>query len=237
MESSNALNITNYFYNLFANCFSKNAQLVDKLQLTHDTFLLTFQTTFTFLSTLPCNHIRVKFEDKSRSYTPILWTKNRFCIVVKEYKTNGVSQYLCEKEIGDWIEIEKKTFGKYHYENQQLISSNSVEDASNLVVFIAGTGITPIVPILNNPPKKISILYSNKTHDDLFFADLLAVFNSKLFFTREPDGSRITEEIIINEIHNQSNQLFVICGPYPFTKFITSTLQKNGIPENKIRTF
>lgn len=223
MESANALRIMTFLHSLFAKCFSKNAQLIDKLQLTHDTFCLTFRTR----NMDHTSHIRVKYEDIYRKYSPILSSPNRFCIVVKKYQTNGVSQYLCDKQIGDWIEID-------FYENLRL--RNVL--ASNLVVFIAGTGITPIVPLLNetNPPSNISILYSNKTRDDLLFADLLSKFNTKLFFTREPEKTRITEEVIANEIKNHISQVFFVCGPHSFTRFVISTLEKYGIDGEQIIT-
>ncbi len=123
------------------------------------------------------------------------------------------------------------------------------------LAFIAGgIGIAPIVSMvraltLENDTRRISLLYSNRTQDDIvFFRELEALanmherFSLLHFITRESAQGdtiregRITAEHICETITNHAKTDFFVCGSVEFVKDITKMLRSSQISSSQIYT-
>lgn len=107
-------------------------------------------------------------------------------------------------------------------------------------VFIAGgTGITPFIPIfraiyLSGNMRKIALLYSNKTRDDIILGEELYKMLGSAFmnvFTREGvigfRERKIDRKFLIESIGTFDHK-FYVCGPQSFTNDITEALISLG---------
>lgn len=85
----------------------------------------------------------------SRPYTPVLpivetieygqISKDTLCLLVKSYPNGILSRHLCSMSLGDTIEVSRPQ-GFF-----QCWTSKT-----NLILLAAGTGITPMIPIIWN---------------------------------------------------------------------------------------
>ena len=202
----------------------------------------------------PGQYISVRFNMKKNTYTrtySISSEPNKsFIEIGVKHVENGVfSEFIKTKKIEDVVQISNP-------EGSFVISS---ENANQLLLIAAGSGITPIMSILKSTLRKdaktrITLLYSNKTYADMMYKteiqdlkdkylDRLIVFN---FFSREIQSTeflngRITKEKIAflskqSLIDFKSIDQCFICGPMDMTKSLQLYLKDTGIAERKIMT-
>lgn len=134
------------------------------------------------------------------------------------------------------------------------VNTNS-ENAINYVAFAAGSGITPIVSIIQSvlteePNSTFLLVYGNKTQADTMFFDLIEElkleFPERLhveyIFSRENlEGAqfgrieRSTVNFILKNKYKDTHfDTFYLCGPEPMIDLVSSTLKENGVDEKRI---
>ncbi|MFA6424523.1 MAG: ferric reductase-like transmembrane domain-containing protein [Candidatus Magasanikbacteria bacterium] len=123
-------------------------------------------------------------------------------------------------------------------------------DKKNLVFIAGGVGITPFMSIIRdhviqNNPRKITLLYGSKTTEDVIFKNELNNIKNDWFkvvhvlsedqTTPAPyEHGRIDENLIKKYISNFSNSLFYICGPEEMKSSVIQTLLNNGVDKKDI---
>jgi len=122
-------------------------------------------------------------------------------------------------------------------------------------VFIAGgVGIAPIMSMMRYiVDKKLSyltsLIYSSKSIKDILFYEDLKKIESEHGYVKctyvltQPDESkwsgrtgRINEEMIVENIENNLNNIYYVCGPYEMMLMVSYILQKLGIKNSNIKT-
>jgi nitrate reductase (NAD(P)H) len=150
------------------------AHLMQRAQLTHDTIRLMFVVP---RMDLKCGqHFICSNGDMQRKYTPVHTTHNSFDLIVKVYDTGGMSAYLNTLRIGDRLQVSEPVGNKIYLGNGTFSNLNS--RAHRMLMICAGTGITPMYPILrkisdNRENVYVDMLYVNKTAGDILMQDEL----------------------------------------------------------------
>lgn len=150
------------------------AHLMQRAQLTHDTIRLMFVVP---RMDLKCGqHLICSNGNMQRKYTPVQTTHNSFDLIVKVYDTGGMSAYLNTLRIGDRLQVSEPVGNKIYLGNGTFSNLNS--QAKRMLMICAGTGITPMYPILrkisdNRENVYVDMLYVNKTAGDILLQDEL----------------------------------------------------------------
>ena len=167
------------------------------------------------------------WEDKTRPFTfTSLQHWDYLELIIKIYEDHkGVTSQLGKLNAGAELLLHD-VFGTIHYKGPGI--------------FIAGgTGITPFIAIFralfeSGNLKKIALLYSNKTKDDIILHDELTKMLGPAYrnvFTQEGvigfRERRIDHKFLIETIGDFSSR-FYVCGPEIFTKEICSALISLG---------
>ena len=171
-------------------------------------------------------------------------------ITIKRVPNGIVSNYLIDKiNVGDIIEV-SEPMGEFIF--------NQEKNPSQVFLWAAGSGITPIYSILNqllisNPSTQIHLIYGNSTKDEAIFLNELKelAINYKEQFVLNLFFSRNSEMQVENSILGRINSDFVkgytlnhhnpinegqhfICGPSQMKKMIIESLQNIGFSEDSI---
>lgn len=126
------------------------------------------------------------------------------------------------------------------------------EDAKNIVFLGGGIGITPFRDMIKYAcdkklPIKMTLLYSNKTPNDIVYRDEWQVFekqNSNLkvvnTVTDSTEGwngktGRINEAMIKEYCNDFENILFYICGPPGMVNGMQKLLKAMNVPQQNIK--
>lgn len=168
----------------------RSAVLVDRSHLTHDTILVTFglrdETRPLGLSTCACILAMITEEAELchrifgcrqpepiiRPYTPVSTnaTIGRFQLVVKVYEGGKISQRMNTMRIGATM----------HFKHvQKNVKLQYPFGRKHITMLVGGTGITPMIQALHailgtdGDETKVSMIYGNKTQDDILCRDLL----------------------------------------------------------------
>lgn len=208
------------------------AHLLQRAQLTHDTIRLMFVVP---RMDLKCGqHLICSNGNMQRKYTPVQTTHNSFDLIVKVYDTGGMSAYLNTLRIGDSLQISEPVGNKIYLGNGTFSNQNS--QAKRMLMICAGTGITPMYPILrrisdNHENVYVDVLYVNKTSGDILLQDELEHLCLKspnitvqYAFTRVQEVLRLpllqgrpTKEMIMRF---GGCDLALICGPTGFNESV-----------------
>ena len=158
--------------------------LVEKKQLSHDAyrFVLALPTPQSVLGLPIGQHIAIRamIDDKkvSRSYTPTSSNRDlgRLELTIKLYPDGTLtSKYLADLQTGDKVEIRGPT-GTMRYRKGM---------GERIGMIAGGTGITPMYQIIRaicedeTDTTTVSLLYGNKTSEDILLRDELDGFASK----------------------------------------------------------
>ncbi len=217
------------------------AHLIQRSQITHDTIRLMFVVP---RIDLKCGqHIICSNGDIKRKYTPVHTTHNSFDIIVKVYDTGGMSSYLNTLQIGDRLTVSEPVGNKIYLGNGTF--SNMNIQAQKILMICAGTGITPMYPILrkivdNCEKIQVNILYVNKTESDIILQDELdhiclksSNITIKYVFTR------VTKQVkqslygrpTIEMISNLGGcDIALICGPTGFNDSVANICKELEYP-------
>lgn len=144
---------------------------------------------------------------------------------------------------GDPVSIEGP-FGRF---------SNTFHEHEDDLVFIAGgIGITPLMSMLRymhdvSSEKRVTLLYANRTEDDIVFRDELDEIQRSgkprleiINFLEEPGENweggigYITEEKMLKNIDDIHKRSFYICCPAPMREVVLSILSKTKIEKDRI---
>jgi len=149
------------------------------------------------------------------------------------------SKFLCAMNVGDTLEA-SDPYGYFYSE----------QNNTSLVFLAAGIGITPIMSMIKdllkeNNTRKISLHYSNAKVNSILFKDELNELeeqNQNLKVTHcITQEKNITAEykagrIVPEDIQNEQNTEYLICGSISFVRDMWDGLRKNGIKEECIYT-
>uniref|UniRef100_A0A914QY54 NADH-cytochrome b5 reductase n=1 Tax=Panagrolaimus davidi TaxID=227884 RepID=A0A914QY54_9BILA len=237
---------------------SKTVTLISKESVTHDVRLFRFQlpNSDNTLGILAGEHIKLTADIASRTmfrfYSPISKPEEKgyFEIIMKIYSPNSenpnqgtFSRYMDSLPLDSDITI-SGPFGRFGYlsNGDFLVNAKAVMKYKSIAMISGGSGLTPMLPIIREVIKenhingpKLSLIYTNKTEDDVIQSDELKryahthdSFNLTLVFTRlmkkESDRQdpvkwiekfeRIDESLFSNTFPKpQENVLVLICGP------------------------
>jgi ring-1,2-phenylacetyl-CoA epoxidase subunit PaaE len=125
----------------------------------------------------------------------------------------------------------------------------------DLVAFAAGSGITPIMSIIQtaletNEKRKVVLVYGNQSMEEaMYFKEIQALkekYNNRFFvyyvFSRSQQEDclfgridKSTVNYIIRNKHKDINpDNFYLCGPLAMIETVTAALKNNGVPDDKI---
>ena len=168
-------------------------------------------------------------------------SENKFCITVRAI--GEFSNRLFDMKIGGSV-LGSEPYGFFW---------SDLPD-THLVMLAAGIGICPFRSMIaeslaRNPNRKITLLYSNRTEEDMVFRKELddwqeryPSFKAVYFLTREENiingnvRGRITAEKVLSEIPGIKNTEFMISGSIAFVRDMRLGLKKFGVPEETIYT-
>lgn len=202
---------------------------------------------------IPGQHITIKKELNSeelrRSYS-ICSSKesNSLSIGIKAVADGTFSKYAQSIEVGDSFEVYPPE-GHFTYEPAKL-------QDKNIAAFAAGSGITPIMSImeevLKNTNAKFMLVYGNKTMTETMFhkqiIDLLEQYPDRLivqfiYSQKEEDNSifgRIEKSSINFMLRNKYKDIpfgaFYLCGPEEMTESVRKVLLENEVSQENINT-
>lgn len=125
------------------------------------------------------------------------------------------------------------------------------EDAKEAVMLGGGIGITPFRDMIKYAgdkklPMKLTLLYSNKTPNDIVYRDEWAVFerenpNLKVVNTITDDAAwhgrkgRINESMIREFCDDIDNAVFYICGPPGMVNGVLEILKAMNVPQQNVK--
>lgn len=164
-----------------------------------------------------------------RAYTPIKDTKGHFDLLVKRYETGEGSTYLHSLQVGDMVSM-RGYYGAWVF--------NPLKHKC-IIMFAAGTGITPMVPIMKQVfeeklPIKLFLINSNKTEQDILLKDVLNQYKeysnivvhhlistpqSAEYKPQRCDGGIIDDLVTsyvlehVPDLKIEQDITFLICGP------------------------
>mmetsp|Transcript_52673 Transcript_52673/g.118664 ORF Transcript_52673/g.118664 Transcript_52673/m.118664 type:complete len:284 (-) Transcript_52673:89-940(-) len=245
------------------------ATLLDRYQVAHDSFLMTFAlpdlNRSVGLSTCACLLCRFHPADGAeavvRPYTPVSTNAmvGHFQLLVKVYEHGKMSQHLSLLPLGaaaDFRHIQfnvkiQYPFGKKH-----------------ITMLAGGTGITPMIQALHailgteDDTTQVSLLFGNKTQDDILSKQLLDDWASKsdgrlkvthVLSQVEADDywgglrGRINKDILkAHSVPPSENVLVMVCGPPGMynelcgprdQKELTGTLSEMGYSASQVFKF
>lgn len=129
-------------------------------------------------------------------------------------------------------------------------TTENLSNPINIVLFAAGSGITPIISILKDTIQKdihnkVHLFYGNSTEKDIIFKKELQKLsekykkqlNIKFFLSKESPNVRIDEintQTLIESLPNYKEYNYFICGPEGMIEACKTGLEKMSIPKEKI---
>jgi NAD(P)H-flavin reductase len=133
---------------------------------------------------------------------------------------------------------------------EQLNFNESIQDD---VVFVAGgSGITPFMSALRfavsrGMPTRITLLYSNKTLDDIIYrralealdkrGNITVVFSLTKKIPKDWKGihGRLDKDAIEAHVDRAKEKLWFVCGPPPMVESLRAILKDMGVLEERLR--
>ncbi len=169
-------------------------------------------------------------------------------IVVKKVEQGVFSTYANEElKVGDQLAVEAPE-GRFTF-------TPDAEAANNYAAFAAGSGITPVMSILQSvlteePNSTFVLVYGNKTAEETIFHtqlhQLQEQYPTRLYVhfvysqMRESDSlfGRIDKaaiNFVVNNKHqDKSFSTYFLCGPEAMIDVVSETLQSKGIEKDNI---
>ena len=238
----------------------RKSKVVAIEQVTHDTKLIELVLPpGSHMVTPTGHHIHLRHAVQGmtmvRSYTvvvPSLQSKapkngTSLYLLIKIYKDGVLTPFIDTLTPGNDIEISHFT-GDFDLERVDVVE--------NLIMYAAGTGITPMISLINNRLKtqndkqKVNLIFFNKTEKDIIWkAQFDKLQNEESWFSvqyvlSEPDKEwkgqtgRVRPELIADLPNGKSETSFLCaCGPTPFTKCVMELACKKGYIKDRCHAF
>jgi len=259
-------------------------KLTNKKYISPDTLRVTFdlQTPKTKLGLPIGHHISLRFVDKDgkgvqRSYTPVTGNEvlGSVTFVIKVYRPNvhpkfpdggKLSQHLDSLEVGDTILMKGpkgnlKYLGQGKFSIKELRKPEVERTAKKIGMIAGGTGITPMLQVIEaifrekkDETTTISLLYANKTEEDILCRDELEALAKAhpdrvtINYTLDtpPEGwthftgfisKEMLEKCLPKPAKDDTTQIWM-CGPPPMIKFACQpNLEAMGFTGKDLFTF
>lgn len=169
-----------------------------------------------------------------RSYSICGKTEKGFKIGVKRIDGGVMSSYLHDKaQKGEKIRVHEPE-GNF-----------TIEEEHKICAFVAGSGITPVISMLeaHQGKKNFNVFYNTRTINDVVFRDHLTQAGATVYLSQErKEGfkeGRLGYDALMNELKDNLSLLqsdaYLLCGPEAFMAEIERCLLFFGVPEGKIR--
>ena len=164
-------------------------------------------------------------------------------ITIKKVKGGVISNFIFHHlKKGDSIRV-MPPMGSFILETEK-------QNRRNIVLFGAGSGITPLMSILKTalyfePESCVTLIYSNKTESSIIFREQLFIykerFADRIFIKHllSESDERFRKENIeaylsINPFYKHENAVFYLCGPESYMESIRQGLTDLRIKDEKI---
>ncbi len=212
--------------------------IINVKQETHDTFTLKFDGE-------KINHKPGQFMLLNLKRNGNISEKHPFTISSSPTWDNHT---VSIKSIGDFTSSIKNTkIGDKAFIDAPygIFSYLNFEKNKDLVFIVGGIGITPFMSMLRymydiGINRKVTILWGNKTENDVIFKEELDKINKKLnelkiihVMSEQENWSGekgfINQKIITKHIEKLDNKEFLICGPPIMMDIVTDTLIRMGV--------
>ena len=175
-------------------------------------------------------------------------TSNELRISIKAIKNGTFSKFANEQlKEGNIIEVGMPE-GRFTFEPQ-------ADRQRNYMAFTAGSGITPIMSILQSvlqqeTKSSFVLVYGNKSPEDTIFYDQLAELQRQfigrlsvhyVFSQKNVEGQLFgrIDKSVVNFIHNkhigQEFSKYYLCGPEEMINQVNATLKEKNIAEKDIK--
>lgn len=215
--------------------------ILEKEQLTNDFTVFTlskavdsaFDIAFT-----PGQYVTLEIQSGAqplrRSYSICGKAENGFKIGVKRIEGGIMSSHLHNStRQGDTIKVHEPE-GNF-----------TIEEEQNICAFVAGSGITPVISMIeaHRNKKQFNVFYNTKRLNDVVFKDQLAEIGATVYLSQESKegykSGRLGYDALMNELKDNLSLLqsdaYLLCGPEAFMAEIERCLLFFGVPEGKIR--
>ncbi|MBU1096207.1 MAG: ferredoxin--NADP reductase [Bacteroidetes bacterium] len=174
----------------------------------------------------------------------------KIMLAIKKVNDGVISGHLFNKiAVGDTLKV-LPPLGNFTV-------TTSPENERHIVMFGAGSGITPLFSqlksILNNEPNsKVTLLYGNRTESSVIYKkeldDLQNIYNSRFIIkhhlTQPHEGwdgfeGRITKETVVNFLLSTPDAVgtaveYYLCGPDEMMQSVISAITEQGVSTKKI---
>lgn len=175
-------------------------------------------------------------------------------IAVRAHSNGIMSNYLNHQlSVGDELIIEGP-FGDFYYPATNK-SQNSITEEKQLILIAGGSGITPILAIIETALSKkscsaIHLLYANRTYESVMFhqhiKNLQKNYPEKFKVTlaissdtQQQTVGRLNHKNLdkwFNEIKHFNNSDYYICGPKKLNQIVKTVLKHNDIATEKVHS-
>jgi len=175
-------------------------------------------------------------------------TSNELRIAIKAIKNGTFSKFANEQlKEGSVLEVGTPE-GRFTFEPQP-------EKQRNYMAFVAGSGITPVMSILQNvlqqePKSSFVLVYGNKSPEDTIFYNQLNELQSQflgrlsvqyVFSQKNIDGQLFgrIDKSVVNFVHNkhvgQEFSKYYLCGPEEMINLVNTTLKEKNVAEKDVK--
>uniref|UniRef100_T1J6X7 Cytochrome b5 reductase 4 n=1 Tax=Strigamia maritima TaxID=126957 RepID=T1J6X7_STRMM len=242
----------------------RSCQLIARSRVSKNTYLLTFDLNEASQMRIPtAKHISLKLNkndaELERSYTPIpkhlknleetsIKKGKNLHLMIKIYRDGLLTPHINDLEIGNYVQI-SDYYGAFDI--------NTIDNCDELVLFAAGTGVTPMISIvhrllINEEEKKIHVrlMFCNKTRDDILWREQLQLLSDRdkrftvIFVLSEPEQDwtglkgRVSMDFVKDFVAGTKGNVFsCICGPTAFNQCCNKYLQELGYETNQVHVF
>lgn len=200
-------------------------KIIEKKQMTHNTFFMKLQADHEIPSTRVAYHILI-YDDNGnyKPYSPLYTTEDSIAFAIKVYPNGKITNFLNSKEINDKITV------------SELVPTRETKlnEFRNALLIAGGTGVTPIYQMLYSHilsgmnTTDFTLLFLNKTPGDVFLQNELEILkkksNGKLQIiyifsdgTDNPDSTHISgklnKDVLLTVTKSKVFEFVYICGP------------------------
>lgn len=176
-------------------------------------------------------------EEVRRSYSiSSVPDEGQLKITSKRVKNGKMSNYIYDSlSVGDEVEVMPPD-GNFTLKNPQKA----------LILFAAGSGITPIISILKSYLKaggpRVYLFYGNRSEEDIIFKKELEAIRAQhadkfmIMNYLSSNGERLDKERCMSLVGNAQAGMadYYICGPEGMINSVRSALETAGLPQEEI---